>query len=100
MSTLQEMMTVVKEPGLSKEQLESYYSDLCNLKARLNQDFAQLKKEEAMFLVNRNEGESVASVKIRWNSTESGQKKIGIEWDIKTIATLLDSVKTRIYSLL
>jgi hypothetical protein len=100
MSTLQEMMTVVKEPGLSKEQLESYYSDLSNLKARLNQDFAQLKKEEAMFLVNRNEGESVASVKIRWNGTEAGQKKIGIEWDIKTIATLLDSVKTRIYSLL
>ena len=94
------MMTKVKEPGLSKEQLESYYSDLSNLKARLNQDFAQLKKEEAMFLVNRNEGESVASVKIRWAGTPKGQTKIGIEWDIKTIATLLDSVKTRIFSLL
>ena len=100
MSTLLEMMQVVKEPNLSKEQLEKYHADLCNLKAQLNQKFAELKKEEAMFLVNRNEGESVASVKIRWNSTESGQKKIGIEWDIKTIATLLDSVKTRIYSLL
>jgi hypothetical protein len=100
MSTIQQLMVIVKEKDLSKEQLESYYTDLSNLKARLNQDFAQLKKEEAMFLVNRNEGESVASVKIRWNSTESGQKKIGIEWDIKTIATLLDSVKTRIYSLL
>lgn len=100
MSTLLQMMQVVKEPGLSKEQLESYYSDLSNLKARLNQTFAALKKEEAMFLVNRNEGESVASVKIRWNSTNSGQTKLGIEWDIKTIATLLDSVKTRIYSLL
>lgn len=100
MSTLLEMMQVIKELGLSKEQLESYHSDLCNLKARLNQDFAQLKKEEAMFLVNRNEGESVASVKIRWNSTSAGQSKIQLDYDIKTIATLLDSVKTRIYSLL
>lgn len=100
MSTLQELMVIVKEKDLSKEQLESYYTDLCNLKAQLNQTFAQLKKEEAMFLVNRQDGESVASVKIRWFATEHGQKKIDIEWDIKTIATLLDSVKTRIYSLL
>lgn len=94
------MMQVVKEPGLSKEQLESYYSDLSNLKARLNQTFAALKKEEAMFLVNRNEGESVASVKIRFNGTSTGQSKIQIDYDIKTIATLLDSIKTRIYALL
>lgn len=100
MSTIQELMQVVKEKDLSKEQLESYYVELGNLKAMLNQKFAQLKKEEAIFLVNRNEGESVASVKIRWSATDSGQKKIQLEWDIKTIATLLDSVKTRIYSLL
>lgn len=98
--TLAELIVKVKEQDLSKEMLEHYHSELCNLKAQLKQEMATLKKEEALYLLNRESGESVASRKISWGASQSGQRKFDIEGYLGSVTALLSGVKTRIFALL
>lgn len=96
--TLHELTTAVKEQNLNKYQLEHYHSELCGLKAQLKQEFAELKKKEAIYLLGREAGESVTSRKISWNASPTGQRKFDIEGYIGTTTALIEGVKARLYN--
>jgi hypothetical protein len=97
--TLKDLITAVKEDNLSKDQLESYHSELCNLKSQLYLELADLKKSKALFMVRREQGESIASRKESWDATKEGQRKFEIEAYISSTKALTDSIKSRLYSI-
>jgi len=99
MTTLQQLMIDVKEQNLSKDQLEHYHSELCNLKAQLRQELGKLKKEKGMFMLAREQGESIASRTVAWNGTPSGQRKFDVESYIGSTTDLIEGVKARLYSI-
>lgn len=96
--TLQDLIEKVKEQDLDKDTLEHYHSELCNLKAKLKQEFADLKKEEARYFLSREQGESVASRKISWGASQSGQRKFDIEGYLGSTTALIEGVKARLYN--
>lgn len=96
--TLQELTTAVKEQSLDKYQLEHYHSELCNLKAQLKLEFADLKKKEAIYLMNREAGESVLAWKVRFGASPTGQRKFEIEGYIGSCTALIEGVKARLYN--
>jgi hypothetical protein len=96
---LQDLALAIKDDKLSKDQLESYHSELCNLKSQLYLELAELKKEKALFMVRREQGESIASRKESWDATPRGQRKFEIESYISSTKALTDSIKSRLYSI-
>lgn len=96
--TLKELIIAVKEKNLDKDQLESYHSALCNLKSELYLELAELKKEKALFMVDREAGNSIASRKEEWDATKRGQRKFDIESYISSAKSLTDSIKSRMYN--
>ena len=98
MTTLIETIKAVSEKNLSKEQLESYYDSISILLAQLNMEAGDLEKEEALFLANRENTESIASRKVAWKATAPGQRLIVVKRYISAVKSLLSSIKNRIYS--
>ena len=96
---LQELALAIKDDKLSKDQLEVYHSDLCGIKSQLHLELAELKKEKALFMVRREPGDSVASRKEVWDATPRGQRKFEIEAYISSSKSLIDSIKSRLYSI-
>lgn len=99
MTTFNELMVSVREQNLSKDKLEHYHSELCNLKAQFKQELATLKKEKAMFIMGREQGESIASRTASWEATKSGLRKFDIEGYIASTTSLIEGVKARLYNL-
>lgn len=95
---LQALITAVKEQNLDKYQLEHYHSELCNLKAQLKQEYAELKKKEATYLLGREAGESIASRKVSWGASQAGQRKFDVEGYIGSVTSLVEGVKARLYN--
>lgn len=95
---LYELIESVKERNLSKDQLEAYRDELSNLFAKLQMEMAELEKEEALFMNDKGE-ESVASRKVSWKATQSGQRLIVLKRYHVAIKVLLDSLKSRLYSI-
>lgn len=94
---LTELFKEVKEPNLSKEQLEDYYAELSQLSAEIAIQTAVMQKEEALFMTE-NADKSVAQRKIDWKATESGQRLIELKQFKIASGRVLDSIKTRIYA--
>lgn len=98
MITLPEIIKVVQERNLTKTQLEEYY-DMCSvLLANLLTEAGELEKEEALFLADREQGESVISRKVSFKVTQAGQRLIVVKRYISAVKTLLSSIKNRIYA--
>ena len=96
---LPELIKAVREDKLDKDMLENYHTELCNLKSELYLELAELKKEKALFMVRREQGESVAGRKESWDATPRGQRKFEIESYISSAKALTDSIKSRLYSI-
>ena len=96
---LEELIVKIKDDSLNKYQLESYHSELCQLKSQLYLELAELKKEKALFMVRREKEESVASRKEMWDATPRGQRKFEVESYISSTKALTDSIKSRLYSI-
>lgn len=96
---LQELIVAIKDDKLTKDQLEGYHSELCNLKSQLYLELAELKKEKALFMVKRDAGVSIAARKEEWDATQRGQRKFEIESYISSTKALTDSIKSRLYSI-
>ena len=96
--TLQDLILAVREQNLSKDQLEHYHSELCNLKAQLKLEFGELKKKKALYLLGREKDESVASREISWGASKEGQRKFEIESYIGSVTALIEGVKARLYN--
>ncbi len=99
--TLLELIKQVKEKNLDKSQLEDYHSQISSLYAQMMVEMADLEKEEALFM-GKDFGEktSVADRKVMWKVTEKGQRLIVLKRYQLACKELLNSLKSRIYTLL
>lgn len=87
----------VKEKSLSKDQLENYRDEMSQLFAEMQMEMAELEKEEAVYMSD-NEG-TVASKKVSWKATEKGQRLIILKRYCLATKELLNSLKSRLYSI-
>lgn len=71
---LEELILAVKDQSLSKDNLEMYRNQMSELFSQMQMEMADLEKEEALFM-NSQEG-TVASKKVAWKATQSGQRLI------------------------
>ena len=97
--TLQELIKSVKEENLPKEKLENYRDDLSNLFAEMQLELATIEKYEAMFMNTKTDEQSVAETKIKWKATEKGQREIMLKRYCLATKELLNSLKSRLYSI-
>lgn len=97
---LNELITAVKEQNLTKDQLEAYRDQLSGLYAQMQMEMAELEKLEALFM-QREYGDknSVASVKLGWKGTEKGQRLIELKRYCLATKEMLNSLKSRLYSI-
>lgn len=106
MSQLSNLFTAIKDQSLSKEQLESYHSDLTNLYAQMMFEMATLEKAEALYFLEYknmsapNEKVTDIAIKRAWRGIPQGQRLIEIKNYEKATTKMLSSIKNRIYSLL
>ena len=99
---LRELIIAVKEKNLSKDQLEDYRDQMSNLFAQMQLEIAELEKEEALFLEheqNAQDRPSVAQSKINWKATKSGQREIELKRYCLATKEMLNSLKSRLYSI-
>lgn len=94
---LQDAIKAVREENLTKTQLEDYHSQMSLLLAEMQIEASELEKDEALFLADRNVGESVISRKVAWKATQQGQRLIVLKRYISAVKTLLGSIKNRLY---
>ena len=99
MITLKDLIVSVKEKNLSKDQLEGYRDQLSGLYAEMQLEMAEIEKEEALFLDSKEEKQSVAEIKIKWKATEKGQREIMLKRYCLATKELLNSLKSRLYSI-
>ena len=95
---LHELIIAVKEQNLSKDQLENYRNDMSSIYAQMQMEMADLEKQEALFMNKKLPTESVAQVKINWKATESGQRLILLKRYCLATKELLNSLRSRLYS--
>jgi len=99
---LRELIIAVKEKNLSKDQLEDYRDQMSSLFAQMQLEISDLEKEEALFLEHQQNAQdrpSVAKSKINWKATESGQREIELKRYCLATKEMLNSLKSRLYSI-
>lgn len=97
---LLELFNQIKEEKLSKDQLESYHSQLSHMFADMKIEYADLEKEEAMFFYERTSKEVTdISIKRIWKASKSGQRMILLKAYIGATTTILQSLKSRLYTI-
>lgn len=95
---LQDLIIAVKEKNLSKDELENYRNDMSQVFADMQMEMAELEKAEALFMAKKWEA-SVAQVKIWWKETKEGQRLIVLKRYCLATKELLNSLKSRLYSI-
>lgn len=98
MSQLTLLMEAVREPNLTKSQLEEYHQQLTDLFAQLQIALGELEKEEARFYDTCEEKSAVAAER-KWDASPQGQLLIERKRQDKALSKLLSSVKHRVYSM-
>ena len=99
---LTELIVAVKEKNLNKDQLEGYRTDMSDIFAQMQMEMAELEKEEALFMsiTHTNvEKDSVALRKVMWKATDKGQRLIVLKRYCLATKELLNSLKSRLYSI-
>ena len=96
---LSDLIIAVKEKNLDKDQLEEYRNDMSNIFAQMQWEIADLEKAEALFMNDKNPDESVANRKITWKATDKGQRLIVLKRYCLATKELLNSLKSRLYSI-
>ena len=96
---LLELIQAVKEKNLNKDQLEEYRDQMSQLFAQMQMEIADLEKEEAIFMDKAEEYVSVAAKKIGWKATIPGQRLIVLKRYCLATKEMLNSLKSRLYSI-
>ena len=96
---LENLIIAVKENNLSKDQLENYQQEMSNVLAQMLFETATIEKEEALYMNGKSQEESVANRKITWKASEKGQRLIVLKRYIEATKVLLNSLKSRLYSI-
>ncbi len=97
--TLQALITAVKEQNLSKDQLEQYRDQMSQLFAQMQLEMAEIEKKEAIFMGNKTSEDSVATMKVYWKATNEGQRLIELKRYALATKEMLNSLKSRLYSI-
>lgn len=123
-TTLRDIIDKVNEKNLSKEQLEEYHSDIVKIYALFQEEIADIRKAKAVYFMENKEYQAVEGREIKhgigmasgyeqiavnkersdvsidrmWAVTEKGQREIEVSHWLKAIEKLLQSLKTRLYS--
>ena len=109
---LQDLILAVKEEGLTKDMLEQYHTEITYLDNLMRLEIAPIEKEEALYFQdNRYENNKISltqyqkikrpdvEIKRMWRATEKGQRQIELNHYLKITPKLLQSIKTRLYSI-
>lgn len=96
---LHELIKQVKEQNLSKDQLEHYQQEMSYLYADLQLEMAELEKQEAIHMASKEREQSVAEMKVYWKGSKEGQRLIVLKRYSLATKTLLNSLKSRLYSI-
>lgn len=96
---LQDLITKVKERDLGKDELEQYRDDLSGLFAQMQFEVADLEKLEALFIAGYKPEISAIARKIAWKSTKDGQRLIELKRYCLATKEMLNSLKSRLYSI-
>lgn len=107
MSQLTQLIEKVKEENLTKDMLEKYHTEITYLDNLMRMELAPIEKHEALFFEKCREeypklfGKEISDVglKRRWRATEKGQRQIELNHYLKITPKLLQSIKTRLYSI-
>jgi len=94
---LLELIVAVKEKNLDKDQLENYRNEMSQVFAEMQMEMAELEKEEAIFMEKTDT--TVARAKVIWKATESGKRLIVLKRYCLATKELLNSLKSRLYSI-
>lgn len=97
--TLKELIISIKENNLSKDQLEHYQQEMSYLYADLMLEMAELEKQEAIYMASKEKEQSVAEMKVYWKGSKEGQRLIVLKRYSSATKTLLNSLKSRLYSI-
>jgi|GEM_PF-6411104 len=95
---LRELIESVREKKLSKEQLELYRDDLSILFAEMTLELAEIEKLEALYTESSGENTAIGK-KIKWKATKEGLREIELKRYCLATKELLNSLKSRLYSL-
>ncbi len=104
---LKQLIEAVKEEGLTKTQLEQYHTEITYLDNVMRMEIAPIEKEEALYFISKkNEQVNLKFVerpdivvKRMWRATPQGQRQIELSHYLKVTPKLLQSIKTRLYSI-
>ena len=100
MTTLLEVLKAIKDPELNQAQCESYRDQLLMLSSDLELEYGALKKEEAIFGLQKVDGDTETALKRKWRGSESGLRLIMVKSYIKAVNKACDSLKQRIFSMI
>ncbi len=99
MNQLTELIEKVKEENLTKSQLEQYHTEVSYLSNLYELELAGIEKDGARFMGTMGDGETVAKMKVMWRKNPQGQREIELKRFLKVTGKLLQSIKTRLYSI-
>jgi len=99
---LQDLIMAVKEKNLSKDQLENYRDEMSHVYAEMQMELAEVEKEKAL----RFEAMKIAtphdsdiSLKRNWQASQKGLREIELKRYCLATKELLNSLKSRLYSI-
>lgn len=93
---LQDLIIAVKEQNLSKDQLEQYRDQMSHLYAEMQLEMAELEKMEATY--PQENFKSAVERKTSWKATPAGQRLIVLKRYCLATKELLNSLRSRLYS--
>lgn len=94
---LQDLINQIKEENLPKERLEAYRDQLSGLFAQMQMEMAELEKMEARYPMEN--FKSAVERKNSWKATPSGQRLIELKRYCLATKEMLNSLKSRLYSI-
>ena len=95
---LLDLIKQVNDKTLSREQLEEYRDNLVVLFAQMQLELADLKKKEAIYLLEHKKDTNVETQR-EWDATKEGQREIELRYYSKATEKMVSSLKDRVYRL-
>lgn len=99
MSQLTDILTAVKDEKLTLDQCERYRDMLVHIYTTVLLERAELRKKEAIYFMEH-KLESDVATKRAWRVTPEGQRLLMLEAYKAALPKEIDSLRSRIYSLL
>ena len=109
MNQLTDLLASIKEPNLTKTQLENLRDEMAHLYSLYQLEMAKIKKDKAFFWIaakamarNGKKGleyPTNAEAMMRWEVTEAGQREIELKYESIALKEELSSIKHRLYNI-